>query len=239
MIMSCVQRIIEITGYLTCNEFWHATGSSWPAHRAGKTTVARRVATVLNIAHIETDALFHGPGLDHLGEEGLDGVVQDWLVAFHGEDVLPVAGQDLFDVAPVDVECVGGDHDPREVTRGFTAWWCACDLVEQGDHLSLFPRVLGDFPLAEYDSLSVGERGEQPDLACPGVHLLPGALECLAIQCQSSPVLRGHEPTLQFREKTDPDDCVRLISNDVFNGPPDRGLARSHPTNGNRDEPRA
>jgi hypothetical protein len=30
--------------------------------------------------------------------------VQDWLVAFHGEDVLPIAGQDLFDVAPVDVE---------------------------------------------------------------------------------------------------------------------------------------
>jgi hypothetical protein len=25
--------------------------------------------------------------------------VQDWLVAFHGEDVLPVAGQDLFDWA--------------------------------------------------------------------------------------------------------------------------------------------
>jgi len=32
---------------------------------AGKTTVARRVATVLNIAHIEIDALFHGPGLDN------------------------------------------------------------------------------------------------------------------------------------------------------------------------------
>ncbi len=43
--------------------------------------------------------------------------MQDWLVAFHGEDVLPVSFQDLFDVALVDVECVGGDHDPREVTR--------------------------------------------------------------------------------------------------------------------------
>ncbi len=29
---------------------------------AGKTTVARRVAALLNIPHIEIDALFHGPG---------------------------------------------------------------------------------------------------------------------------------------------------------------------------------
>jgi adenylate kinase family enzyme len=29
---------------------------------AGKTTVARRVAAMLNIPHIEIDALFHGPG---------------------------------------------------------------------------------------------------------------------------------------------------------------------------------
>lgn len=29
---------------------------------AGKTTVARRVAALLDIAHIEIDALFHGPG---------------------------------------------------------------------------------------------------------------------------------------------------------------------------------
>ncbi len=29
---------------------------------AGKTTVARRVAALLDIPHIETDALFHGPG---------------------------------------------------------------------------------------------------------------------------------------------------------------------------------
>jgi hypothetical protein len=30
---------------------------------AGESTAARRVATVLNIAHIENDGLFHGPGL--------------------------------------------------------------------------------------------------------------------------------------------------------------------------------
>jgi hypothetical protein len=58
-----------------------------------------------------------------VGEQGLDGVVQDRLVTFHGEDVLPVSFQDLFHVAPVDVQRVGGDHDPRQVTRLCAAWW--------------------------------------------------------------------------------------------------------------------
>ena len=31
------------------------------------------------------------------------------------------------------------------------AWLGGCDLVEQGDHLGLFPGVLRDFPLADDD----------------------------------------------------------------------------------------
>jgi hypothetical protein len=45
-----------------------------------------------------------------VGEQGLDAVVQDRLVAFHGEDVFPVAGQDLFHVALVDVQRVYADY---------------------------------------------------------------------------------------------------------------------------------
>lgn len=106
------------------------------------------------------------------------------MVAFDGQDVLPVSFQDLFHVVPVDVQRISGDHDPREVSGLFAApWWGTCDLVEQRDHLSLLPGVLGNFPLAEHDPFSVGERGEQADLACPGIDLLPGALKCLAIQC--------------------------------------------------------
>jgi hypothetical protein len=119
-----------------------------------------------------------------VSEQGLDAVTQDRLVAFDSEDVFPVSFQDLLDVAPVDVERVGGDHHPRQVTRLLAAWLLAawllaawlggCDLVEQGDHLGLFPGVLRDFALADDDAFSVGERGEQPDLARPGVDLLPG-----------------------------------------------------------------
>jgi hypothetical protein len=41
-----------------------------------------------------------------VGEQGLDAVMQDRLVAFYGEDVLPVSFQDLFHGAPVDVQRV-------------------------------------------------------------------------------------------------------------------------------------
>jgi hypothetical protein len=47
-----------------------------------------------------------GKGPVRVGEEGFDGVAQDRLVAFHSEDVLPVPLEDLFDVAPVDVQSV-------------------------------------------------------------------------------------------------------------------------------------
>jgi hypothetical protein len=168
-------------------------------------------------------------------EQSFDALVQGRLVVFDGEDVFPVSFQDPFHVVPVDVQCISGDHDPREVSELFAPlWWGTCDLVEQGDHLGLLPGVLGNFPLADHDSFSVGERGEQPDLARPGIDLLPGALECLAIPCQAPPGLRGHDSSLEFRVQPGPDDSVRLISVDVFDGAPDRGLAGRYRAPGDR-----
>lgn len=41
----------------------------------------------------------------------------------------------------------------------------------------MLPGVVGDSALADHDSFSVGERGEQADLARCGVDLLPGAFQ--------------------------------------------------------------
>jgi hypothetical protein len=139
----------------------------------------------------------------------------------------------------VHVERVGGDHDPRQVTGGLAAGFGTCDLVEQGDHLSLLPGVLGDSALADHDAFSVGQRGEQADLARPGVEFFPGAFECLAIQCQTSPGCRGHESGLCFRVQPGPDDGVRLLGIDVFDGAPDRGLAGRYRAPGYRVAPGA